>query len=1224
MRSERTFSFISPLPSPPEERIEPVIPSRQASRRKTSIPSPPIVERVASSVYSTSPEPQVSQQMSRRKPTIAPLREPTPMFEPEEPLHIDLEEPPEEVDFQPPVERVRRATTAPQDEEVPEVTDPPPITSSTSENVEEPTDESVSTTAVSRQSTRRASVPDIKPEPDFEPPVMRMARSMTQPSQRQSVKSPLPIPEESVDEPTISRTTTRQPAQKLKQSELDPDFEPPVMRMARSMSRRETLRSPSPVPEEPAEVPTVSRVVLFTTRRATEPVVIEPDEEDLEPPAMRMRTATQPPLRTPKPDEEELRQEPSPVPVLRKATTRAVEEREPSPEVPTRLVTTRRLSEAMPPPEPLMRKATTRRRTERIPSPESMVRRVTTRMPTESLSRPEPVARQMTRQPTAGIPSPEEVIRRVTTRRRTRPIEEPLAPPSSPSTEEEVQPDGEPSQELEHALPVSRAADVPSRMQTFSLEVHRQRTATTPREHTLRRQSTQPDEFALPASSSSYTASSYSLADDDHAVDEVAQPPPAETEEVEFIPPVESLRRRTTLNEPPVEEPHRQPTYRSSLILSRRSTAASPHPTFAERHATFEPTTATPSRRSTIMSDPTAVQTESPAVSRVTTDLAPTLSRSGTQGILKRPTRQSTDAELVPLPPSRQLTRQPTEPQMVALPPSRQVTRQRTGPQLIPLPASRQPTGFISRRSSEYDMPGLTQRNVEKSPEDEPTPDKQPSRRQTQVPPQRQSGYGMPRLIQRNVEDEAKEEEPVVERQPTGQRTIVSRRPTQVPYILHRRDEKSSQRAGSEDLWVQSRNRSMKHSQSGGQSPNPNPKYSHLLSPIGTDNQSSPFDTRHQNRGYTNPPGPARAAAVQARKDDYYPRLAPVVLTAETTIHDPMLRPSEEMFIHHPNPYQRLSSENTLSLTMVRPEETTLSLAIRGLNETTRRSDLELTRKPTLAANLVSSPFAPRNEEKTPNWFQMHLPLRRQNAHQEPVPPEPVAQEKAFSGPVRRDAHDDSQTKDEPLQEEEGWGSRNRTSASAREKSNPTKVVDSGFNKGTPSSIASPNSSSTSPNECCKIGSTFPQSDSDPRRGRLTTAGRDEKAGDEKAADKRPKQPGARPSLFPRRQSTTIYDSSSSDPNAIPQRSAKPGSGRKDSFFGQRSPAKRTASFFGRGKESTPGGAAYSKGPSRAPAKPAEQPKAQQPADKVGAKGVQGGSRVNPLKGRWGWEWGRG
>ena len=90
-QSERTFSFSSPLPSEPEEKAEPDVPSRQPTRRKTSIAPP--VERDASPVYSTSPEPEVVRQMSIRKSMRAPLRrlteklserEPTPPYETDE------------------------------------------------------------------------------------------------------------------------------------------------------------------------------------------------------------------------------------------------------------------------------------------------------------------------------------------------------------------------------------------------------------------------------------------------------------------------------------------------------------------------------------------------------------------------------------------------------------------------------------------------------------------------------------------------------------------------------------------------------------------------------------------------------------------------------------------------------------------------------------------------------------------------------------------------------------------------------------------------------------------------------------------------------------------------------------------------------------------------------------------------------------------------------------
>ena len=657
-----------------------------------------------------------------------------PAIEPEEPRLINLGEPQEDFEFEPPLERVRRATTVPQDEETAEVKRDLSSTSSLSDHIdEEPEEPPELLSAVSRQPTLTYDTAVVEPEAEFEAPVMRMARSITQPSRRQSIRSPSPIPEETIEEPSVSRTVTRQPTYRSDYPEPEPDFEPPVVRMARSMSRRESMRSPSPVPGEPAETPVVSPFATRqSTRKTTQPIVDELDEPEPEPPVMAVRRAsTQPPPPTPEPEVEE---------------------------PPIRRVTTRRPADETPPPEPAVRRAPSRRLTERLLSPD--------------------------------------------------PVEEPTAPPSSPSTEEEVRP--------------------PSRKQTLGLEGQPRRTTTTFEEPTLRRQSTQPEKFTLPESSSSYASNTSLLPDEDPVLDDGAWPLPAEPEDVEFAPPVERIWRQTTTIEP-VDVPTRQSTLKPSLSISRRTTATSRHPTFAERRATFETSTAIPSRQSTIMSDPTA------------TELPTGLSRSNTHGILKRPTRrpteaelvplppsralsrrpteadlvplppsraltrqpteadlvplppsraltrQPTEADLVPLPPSRALTRQPTEPQMIALPPSRQLTRQRTEPQSIPLPLSRQPTerlvDFPSRRPSNYDIAVLNQRNAEESPEDgQLALEQQPSRRPTDAASRKQSEYSMPGLIQRNVQEEDPEfDEQVVERQPTRQRTTVSRRPTRAP-----------------------------------------------------------------------------------------------------------------------------------------------------------------------------------------------------------------------------------------------------------------------------------------------------------------------------------------------------------------------------------------------------------------------------------------------------------
>ena len=179
---------------------------------------------------------------------------------------------------------------------------------------------------------------------------------------------------------------------------------------------------------------------------------------------------------------------------------------------------------------------------------------------------------------------------------------------------------------------------------------------------------------------------------------------PLGEDEDEFVPPVQRMRKSTTtyelaaediLSEPTFEwqqmVPRRQPTSRSPIV-SRQLTVAK-QPTVHGRRATFESAVSTPSRGSTIMSDPTAASPDSPIISRISTR-QPTARAS--PALLRYPTsvghRGTQDV-------SRQLTRQLTEIIDISAPVSRQVMRQMT------IPPSRKP--------SEYEMLDLIQRNIE-------------------------------------------------------------------------------------------------------------------------------------------------------------------------------------------------------------------------------------------------------------------------------------------------------------------------------------------------------------------------------------------------------------------------------------------------------------------------------------------------------------------------------
>lgn len=393
--------------------------------------------------------------------------------------------------------------------------------------------------------------------------------------------------------PSVSRITTRQPTRRANGSDVEPapDFQPIVMRMTRSItqsSRRQSIRSPSPIPEEPT-------ILRLATRQPT--LSIEAIA-DIAPTAF------------PDSGSDDLPQEPEPEPVLRKVTIRRYTQRDLSPETPIRRTTTSYSVQEASPSEPVTRRMT-RRATERLVSPD-------------------PVERVLTRLSTERLPSPEEIVRRLTTRRRTEPMREPLAPPSSPSTEEDVVPeDFEPENMAAEEAPVAR------------------------------RRSTQPGEFALPESSPSYP-SSISVAEGDEILEMVVEPM-LEKEE-EQVEPVATRHRSTTISEPPLR---RQTTVKASPSVSRQTKPISRRPTVAERHATFG-ATPIPSRRPTIMSDPIPTEHEPEVVEELQSRR---VSRVPTQPVSRQVTRQPTrlsrqptarESTPPPLSQSRQPTRRPT------------------------------------------------------------------------------------------------------------------------------------------------------------------------------------------------------------------------------------------------------------------------------------------------------------------------------------------------------------------------------------------------------------------------------------------------------------------------------------------------------------------------------------------------------------------------------------
>jgi hypothetical protein len=467
--------------------------------------------------------------------------------------------------------------------------------------------------AATRQATHKSVVLEPEPEHFFEAPVMRMRQSTLQTSGQGSFQASSPAAEEGT-EPVVSRQSSRSSTRRASVPEPQPepviepgsetDFEAPVMRMRQSTmqaSRRQSLRSPSPISEEEAEIPTVAHVTTqHPIRKVTEAVTPPAEEPQSDALVITIRrTSTVPPLSTPEPESLEIQTqeytpmstkdpplrsvvretntrrpngrisspEPvfrqasmrrptertaSPEPVVRRGATRHSTERDPYSEPAVRRVTTRKPTEQLPVLEPVVRKMSTRRPRERVPSREPVVKGALPRQPTDrsrsyqpanskaTTSRPNkripspqmPLGRMTTHRPVEGSISPEpviervlirqaaepltssgEIIRRVTARKHTDPMEEPPAPPSSPSTQAEkpslparvpashVEDDVQNANSSEDiALSIFRSAESPSSSVSLTPDVQRQSTIPPSRASTLSRRSTKPKRSVMPGS----------------------------------------------------------------------------------------------------------------------------------------------------------------------------------------------------------------------------------------------------------------------------------------------------------------------------------------------------------------------------------------------------------------------------------------------------------------------------------------------------------------------------------------------------------------------------------------------------------------------------------------------------------------------------------------------------------------------------------------------------
>ncbi|KAF1913544.1 hypothetical protein BDU57DRAFT_558557 [Ampelomyces quisqualis] len=283
------------------------------------------------------------------------------------------------------------------------------------------------------------------------------------------------------------------------------------------------------------------------------------------------------------------------------------------------------------PPEPVLQPSPEERFS---PSPEPIMRKATTRKATIH-EPPTSYTIPLSRKSTEQVFSPDEMS-----------VQEPVAPPSSPSTGEEATPP-------------------------------------------LRRQSTAPERYALPESSSSLPSSPISVAEEPSLPEHMDQEP---------VPPPTMTRRSTTIYDALPGDLRRTSTSRSSPFISRRTTAASRQPSFAQKRTT-----------PTIMSDPIPEETVEPPLSRVMTrQTIP--SRQATRALTMRgPTR----------PPSRQPTRRTSDiPELLQ--------RNATEPHVISHRSTqiptRQNTQEITRRPTQPEPEPISLPPVESSSVSNPEP----------------------------------------------------------------------------------------------------------------------------------------------------------------------------------------------------------------------------------------------------------------------------------------------------------------------------------------------------------------------------------------------------------------------------------------------------------------------------------------------------------------------
>ncbi|KAH5337558.1 hypothetical protein HBI39_064090 [Parastagonospora nodorum] len=1291
-----------------DDRDEP-LPERIATRQVTIPPSRKTTMRSEEGEEKSEPQPEgqpIERMHTERK---APLLSRQPTTQPERTFSFVSPVSSEQ-------EEVVEPTSVPgmkETEEQPSLAnDSPPTTPSSSSEIslEEPQTQSPISRIPTRQITRRATVHDIEPEPEFQPHTITMTRSMTQPSRRQSIRSPSPIPEEIVEEPAISRVTTRQltstytePVAGHESSSSEHVSEPlqlepspePILRKA--TTRRPTERLPSPEeiirrvttrrltqpaiePSAPPSSPSTGEEPVLADpepelpiarRRSTQPgefalpdssspsypssvsvaegdeileMVVEPitEEEDdyvlhaatrrptamYEPPLRRQTTVRSPPSvsrrttnvsRQPTFPEQRVTFEVStPIPSRRPTVMSDPDPIRPGDPPLSKVATgrpARRLTEPEMLPLPLSRQLT-RQSTEpqAMPLPPS---RQLTRQATDPLSVPLPPSRQMTRQPTES-PAASLPPSRQTTRRRTEP-----APPTRVPTRRVT------VVESEQAGPEVRE-EVPRAV------THR---ATTRIEKAITVGPELADSVPSSASSSIHTE-----------LFSESEPEPEPVVETK------SQRVSRASTQPVSRQPTRQPT---SVLHQPTVRDQTPPPVLQSRRPTRRPLVDKPlvEEKTEILAD-SQEQSSLSSVHEPLIDFGrPEPETEPREGSVTKPDSAHTSLLDEPLaaydvynalpaigPEAPSASPEPLEEEpseILELETAQHVSERRPTileeaiPETEPGRVDRAPTALLSRDPESLGPP-LARSKTRFDPEID---DRVPRvltipRSQTARPRSVSVAPGVEIAPPQPVEKDSKSSAPAKRRHkkvpnypPEEQHPAAPAYPPRETPKWTRPDTQSPPPKPKVEPEPKKRRflgwgTKPKEQALPVQHHNPEPhRDRHFVPPFrhaAPGPRGPPGGTLQRPRVYVNPPRqepyrpvyareplppreyypprdydyPVREAPIYARKDDYYPRLAPVVYQPAPVRREPYppVPVRREYPVRAQPEYRPPPRDYPHAQPRARSE---------APHRNVPRQQPLRSQAPPSARHQPPAQQAPRHQEKDHHWLQAHLPSRRPQNHEEPSRPRPQPRDETFSRPPRRHAPSESEEEEEPRRKTMG---RPHPRQQPEQESEPSTEESSEDPSSELSSQGQDDSPSREYNDDSSTGTSLESSESPPPQTakQPRTPAPDRRAASRGASESAPESS----QVPPTRPSTALGGGQQRD--RPPATKADTGRQQQPRSKPPGSP-KRAASIFGRGKEPKPS---------------SKQQRAQAPQGQDTQE--QPGHNSSGRKGRWGLGWGRG